>query len=113
MLVVADTSPICYLILIEQVDFLNQLYGQIFIPDVVRDELADQDAPDEVQRWISDPPDWLVVSTVTQSTDIDLLELDRGEQAAILLAEALEATLVLMDERKGRSIARSRGLIPN
>ncbi|MGG6270263.1 DUF3368 domain-containing protein [Leptolyngbya sp. AN03gr2] len=110
MLVVSDTSPICYLALIEQIDLLPRLYGQIFIPDVVRDELANQDAPDIVQAWISSPPEWLTISTTTKSSDSELMELDRGEQAAILLAEELEATLVLIDERKGRSISRSRGL---
>ncbi|BAU10445.1 hypothetical protein LEP3755_09290 [Leptolyngbya sp. NIES-3755] len=110
MLVVSDTSPICYLILIEQIDLLPQLYGQIFIPDVVRDELADQDAPDLVRAWISSSPEWLMTLTVTHPFDPALMELDRGEQAAILLAEELEATLILMDERKGRLLARSRGL---
>lgn len=110
MLVVSDTSPICYLILIEQINLLPQLYDQIFIPDVVSNELVALDAPDAVQRWMKHPPDWLMVSTVTRSPDADLLELDRGERAAILLAEEVGATLLLIDERKGRTIARSRGL---
>jgi predicted nucleic acid-binding protein len=39
MIVVADTSPLNYLILIEQVQVLEVLYGQVIIPPAVQDEL--------------------------------------------------------------------------
>ena len=42
MIVVADTSPICYLLLIGGISLLPQLYGQVLIPQAVRQELADQ-----------------------------------------------------------------------
>lgn len=38
------------------------------------------------------------------------LGLDPGETAAILLAEHLGAAALLIDERKGRAVAASRGL---
>lgn len=110
MLVVSDTSPLCYLILIDLIDLLPQLYDQILIPEIVRDELADQDAPALVQEWIRRLPAWAIVSTIQRQPDASLLQLDVGEQAAILLAEELGADLVLIDERKGRRVARSRGL---
>jgi predicted nucleic acid-binding protein len=39
MIVVADTTPINYLILIEEIDILAKLYGRVVIPRVVREEL--------------------------------------------------------------------------
>jgi predicted nucleic acid-binding protein len=39
MIVVADTTPINYLILIEEIDVLTKLYGRVIIPHVVREEL--------------------------------------------------------------------------
>lgn len=33
MIVVADTTPINYLILIEEIDVLPKLYGRIIIPE--------------------------------------------------------------------------------
>jgi predicted nucleic acid-binding protein len=41
MIVVADISPINYLLLIGQIDLLTQLFQHIIIPDVVRDEMLD------------------------------------------------------------------------
>lgn len=45
MIVVSDTSPICYLLLIGEIDLLPQLYGQMLIPQVVQQELADERSP--------------------------------------------------------------------
>jgi len=56
MKVVCDTSPICYLLLIDQIELLPQLFGQITIPIAVRDELLAEGASDTIQRWIADPP---------------------------------------------------------
>ena len=64
MIVVADTPPINYLLLINQIDLLPRLFQQIIIPDVVRDEMLDPDAPPVLQQWIANPPSWLTVQTV-------------------------------------------------
>ena len=39
-LVIADTSPINYLILIEHIDILPALFEKVILPSVVRDELT-------------------------------------------------------------------------
>jgi predicted nucleic acid-binding protein len=38
-LVVADTSPVFYLLSIDRVDLSPQLFGKIFVPDAVCKEL--------------------------------------------------------------------------
>ncbi len=97
MKVVCDTSPICYLLLIDQIELLPQLFGQIIIPIAVRDELLAEGSSDSIQRWIADPPSWLDVQSVI--TPLKLLEkLGRGEQEAISLAVSLEATLIVLDD---------------
>jgi predicted nucleic acid-binding protein len=110
MSVISDTSPLCYLVLIEQIDLLPQLYDQIIIPDMVQRELQTSSAPIAVQQWINQPPPWLLIQTLSQPTDPALNRLDPGEQAAIALAEQLNARLLLIDERYGRKIALQRGL---
>ena len=39
MIVVADTSPTLYLVLLEQVELLPSFYGAVIIPDAVASEL--------------------------------------------------------------------------
>jgi predicted nucleic acid-binding protein len=104
MIVVADTSPINYLLLIGQIDLLPRLFQQIIIPDVVRDEMLDTGAPPILRQWIANPPNWLTVQPVSV-TDETLNALDLGEQAAITLTQTLPADLLIIDERLGRQMA--------
>lgn len=111
MIVISDTSPICYLLLIGEIDLLSQLYGQVIIPKIVQQELSDNQAPTIVQNWIKNPPTWLKIETIQENNDDpDLQGLDPGEKAAIILAKIQGADLVIIDDGLGRKIARSRGL---
>ncbi len=111
MIVISDTSPICYLLLIGEIDLLSQLYGQVLIPKIVQQELSDNQAPTIVQNWIKNPPTWLRIETIQENNDDpDLQGLDPGEKAAIILAKIQGADLVIIDDGLGRKIARSRGL---
>lgn len=109
MIVVADTSPINYLLLINQIDSLPRLFQQIIIPDAVRDEMLDPDTPPVLQQWLANPPFWLTVQTVP-IIDTTVSSLDPGEQTAVTLAQTLPADLLIIDERLGRRIAEERGI---
>ena len=61
MIVVADTSPINYLILIEEIDILPKIYGSVVIPHTVREELLRASAPQLVRSWVDHLPIWLEV----------------------------------------------------
>lgn len=110
MVVVSDTSPLNYLVLIEEVALLPRLFEAVVIPQGVRDELAAQEAPAPVRRWVRQPPPWLQISMVQDSDDPELASLHRGEREALLLAERLQADAVLLDEWMAREIASQRGL---
>ncbi len=106
--VVADTTPLNYLLLIDQIDLLRKLFETVHIPDVVRDELADRGASPLVQNWIAAPPAWLIIEP-TPATPAIAAHLDAGERAAIALAAELKAQLLLIDERAGTAVARAEG----
>src|SRR6266700_4432918 len=109
-LVVADTSPLNYLVLIGQVEILPALFERIFVPQTVQNELRQNEAPETIRRWIAAPPSWLeIVPTEPVNGDPELLRLDEGERAAILLATQIGADLLLIDDRDGVNVARSRG----
>lgn len=109
MIVVSDTSPINYLLLIDQLDLLPLLFERIIIPDAVRDEMLNEGAPLILQQWIKNPPLWLEVQTIS-AIDQSLNRLDIGEQAAITLAQTLPADLLIIDERLGRKKAIERSI---
>ncbi|MDJ0636961.1 MAG: DUF3368 domain-containing protein [Xenococcaceae cyanobacterium MO_188.B29] len=110
MIVIADTSVVCYLVLIEQIELLPQLFGQIVIPQAVYEELRAEGAPVKLQEWMRRLPTWLEIYSVTAIGDITLESLHSGEREAILLAEELKADLIILDEKAARKIARERGL---
>jgi predicted nucleic acid-binding protein len=110
MIVVADTSPINYLVLIEHIDILVHLYRRVLIPTAVHRELQHAKTPQPVREWIADPPDWLEVRSVGATPDPSLSGLDNGEAEAISLAEEISADRIVMDETFGRRIAESHGL---
>ena len=110
-LVIADTGPINYLILIGHIELLPVLFEKVIKPTAVQSELASHKAPEAVRNWMATPPPWLEVrdSVVSQLDDASLKGIDAGERAAIQLAISLHADLLLMDDRKGVKTARSKG----
>jgi predicted nucleic acid-binding protein len=110
MIVVADTSPIHYLVLIEQQELLRLLFGQIFIPEVVFQELQAGNTPTEVCEWTANLPDWVEVKKIVPAPMLDQFRLDKGEKEAIQLAEDLGADLLLVDEKIARRAAVQLGL---
>jgi len=110
MIVVADTSPLNYLILIGRVDVLEVLYGRILIPHAVHDEMLSLKAPVSVRAWATSPPEWLNVVSPSASSQTPLARLDRGEMEAIALASELSADWLLIDEAAGRDEAGRQGM---
>jgi predicted nucleic acid-binding protein len=108
-LVVADTSPICYLEQIGLIEGLYQLFGKVLLPSAVAQELLHPSAPAGVRQLMSSPPEWIDVVQVNVS-DPDLESLDPGERSAIQLAIAVSADAILIDERDGTAAAAQRGL---
>jgi len=111
MLVVADTSPINYLILIQHELLLPTLYTQVLVPPAVLRELEDPETPEPVRTWVAHPPVWFERRAPQQPlAETVFPTLGSGEREAIVVAEEVQADFVLIDERDGRRIAQSRAL---
>lgn len=112
LLVIADTGPVNYLILIGHIDLLPALFERVILPAAVHGELTSRKTPPQVRDWIVTSPAWLEVrdSPLSEPDDASLATIDAGEKATIQLAVALHANLLLMDDRKGVRAAEKRGL---
>jgi len=111
MIVVADSGPLHYLILLEQVDLLRRFYGQVLVPEAVANELSTSGALVVVRDWITAPPSWVEVRPVAPDVVAAITDdLDLGERSAIALAETVHADLLLIDEAAGRAEAKRRQL---
>lgn len=108
MIVVADTSPINYLLLIGHIDLLKQLYTRTLIPAAVMEELKHPVAPKRVRDWALNAPSW--VEVVIPTTGLVFSQLDEGESHAIAIAIELHADVLLIDDQAGRQEAVRRGL---
>ncbi len=110
MTAVTDTSPICYLVLIGEVELLQELFGSVLMPRAVLTELRHEDAPENVRAWAANLPSWIFVHDNPSGPTAGMEKLQAGEQNAILLAEATHAGAILLDEKSARRVAANRGL---
>ena len=103
MIVVSDTSAVTSLLQIGRAELLSALYDKVLIPEAVERELK-HDHPAL--------PDFIHVERASNLQVVQRLleEVDRGEAEAIALMIAKRGDLLLIDERRGRRVARREGL---
>jgi predicted nucleic acid-binding protein len=110
MLVIADTSPLHYLVLIEHTAILPTLFEHVLIPPAVAEELQRSRTPAPVRAWMASLPDWLEIRAPHPSLVPTALRLGAGEREALSLARDLHANLVLLDDLEARVEAERQGL---
>ncbi len=110
MIAVADASPLCYLVLIGEIDLLPKLLRQVAASRAVITELLHEDAPELVRNWASSLPAWISTIGTLDVVTGGLEKLQAGERETIILAESIKADLILIDEKAARLVAAERGL---
>lgn len=113
MIVVSDTTPLISLMKVGQLELVYELFGEIQIPDAVYEELVSNNRFPNEKRQIQESSfvkkvsveDMKAVTLLRRSTG-----LDAGESEAIILSDTIGADLLLMDEVKGRQVAKQMGL---
>jgi predicted nucleic acid-binding protein len=110
--VVADTSPLIAISVMNLLEILPALFETIYVPTAVVGELLG-DLNKSQARSIKNAfgQGYLQEKTVSNSEQLKLMAeiLDQGEAEAIFLAKELNST-VLIDERAGRKIAMREGV---
>lgn len=103
MIVVSDTTAVTSLLKIGYTSLLPSLFKEVIIPEAVHTELL---------NYHSEIPAFLQVRAVRNKARVARLlkDLDQGEAEAIILAKELSADALLIDEKRGRSIAEQDGI---
>lgn len=106
--IVSDTTTLIILGKLHRYDLLENLFDKIYIPNEVINEVSKKSdgVYDEIMTH--------VLFEIKKISNLSLLKilngvLDRGESEAIVLAKELNLIL-LIDEKKGRNIAKNMGL---
>ena len=111
MIIVADSSPLISFAILNKLNILNQIFDEIFIPTAVYDEITKKNKPHSQQL-----KNFAInrVKQIQNRLAVQLLqkELDIGESEAIVLAIENNISDILIDEYKGRKIAKAQGLSP-
>ena len=109
MIVVSDTTPLISLLKINRLDLLEKLYGSVLIPKAVFSELTSNELH-HTEADIISRSNFIECRDVSNFQALKILQavttLDLGESEAIILAQELNADVLLMDENKGRKVAQ-------
>ena len=107
--IVSNTTPIISLLKLDQLELLQKLYTDIFIPSAVYNEIE----AGKTKGYYKDLSkiDWIKIADIQDKQAIKyFLDLDTGEAEAIVLATEIDADLIILDEKLGRFHAKHAGL---
>lgn len=104
MIIICDSSPLIALSIIDKLDLLDRLFGQVYIPLSVFNEVAFEAKPEarRIELWAKGK---VISSTNEPLRQSFTLLLDAGESEAMALYFEKNADYLLIDEKKGRKIA--------
>lgn len=104
MIVVSDTTPLIGLASMDRLELLQELFGDVYIPQAVFDETVTSGRDEGKAKWKVSNAKWIHVVEVKDRLAVNVLldEMDLGEVETIVLASEMNADWVLMDEKKGR-----------
>ena len=106
---ISDATPLVAFVKKGELNILKEIFGEIFLPKAVYEELTRDTKRNQEQSNIikyNVNQNWLKIYDLKQKT-LPNLNLGAGEFEAINSCFELKNPLLLMDEKKGRRIAKS------
>jgi len=97
-IVIADTSCFILLTNIGELTLLKSLFGNIVTTSVIAFEFGEQ------------LPEWVEIIEVKDINLQSTIEIDAGEVSAIILGLEHPHSLLIIDDNKGRKVAKRLGL---
>ncbi len=105
--VVSNTTPLIALADIGHLDLLQKLYGEILIPEAVLDEIKTEPA-----KTVVNNSSWIKVKKIKKNDEKSLFraKLHAGEVEVMILADEMNADLLLMDDNAAKKTAKFLGM---
>jgi predicted nucleic acid-binding protein len=110
--VVADSSFLIALATIDALPLLSRIFSELFIPEVVYDEVVTRGAGLPGAEEVASAP-WINRITAKDDDKVKAYRaahLGAGESETLALAEELKADLVLIDDERAWEVARRKGI---
>ncbi len=104
VIVVSDTGPIISLSVINKLYLLDRMFGSVFIPKAVYDELLKLEGLIDIQGIKDFFKDR--VKEITNQNNLILI-MDYGESESVILYKEINANFLIIDDKKARTIAES------
>lgn len=103
MIVVSNATPLIAMAMADQFDLLQKIFGRIYIPQGVHEEVVEQGGERFGATDVRQAA-WVQVIAAKDRLAVEVLEddLGKGESETIVLAREVEADWVLVDERLAR-----------
>lgn len=117
--IIADASPLIALSRINHIHLIRELFGEVVITEIVRDEILAGGHADSLPVKDAIEAGWMVLVEAADLEEIDdksvsLGGLDAGEKSSLQLALARksdsQSVLLIIDEVKGRRAALNLSL---
>jgi len=106
MILIADSSALVALSIVDKLDVLEKLFGDVYVPRAVYDEVSQENKAEsyKLKNYCKDR-----VLDIQSSANFNIT-LGRGESEAIVLYTEQNADFLLCDDKKAKKFAQSFGL---
>jgi predicted nucleic acid-binding protein len=109
MKVVSNSSPLIVLYKCDMLPLLDKFFGQIIIPEAVRQEVI-HNTKDLQQRKAIASCTFIRTQKLPQEDISFSHKLDRAEAEALFLASTIKANYVLLDDKRAQKEAKLLGI---
>jgi predicted nucleic acid-binding protein len=101
MIVVADTGALISLAIIDKLSLLESIYGEVYIPEAVWDELMKCADEFNIPRILPFREKTIKITIQNKYQYV----IDKGESEAITMYQEINADYLLIDDKSARKIA--------
>jgi len=106
MILIADSSALVTLSIVDKLDVLEQLFGEVYVPRAVYEEVSQENKAEsyKLKNYCKDK-----VLDIQSRTNFNI-SLGQGESEAIVLYSEQNADFLLCDDKKAKKFAQNFGL---